>query len=84
MRKLSTGLTRSDHFGQLFPMYLGDETKVEQLCKNALMGSIIDCVWKDIAVRSVDREYFKGDGHRCFEQQLLWRGVRLRRKDADT
>mgnify|MGYP001122124862 CR=1 FL=1 len=40
-------------------MYLGEEAKVELLCENTLMGSIIDRFGEDVCVQSVDREHFK-------------------------
>ena len=51
--------TVSDYFGQTFSMYLGEEAEVELLCKNALMGSIIDRFGEDVAVQVVDGEHFK-------------------------
>lgn len=49
----------SDYFVQTFSMYLGEEAKVELLCENALMGSIIDRFGENVAVQVVDREHFK-------------------------
>ena len=40
-------------------MYLGEEAKVELLCENALMGSIIDRFGEDVSVQIVDKEHFK-------------------------
>lgn len=51
--------TISDYFGQTFSMYLGEEAKVELLCENALMGSIIDRFGEDVSVQIVDKEHFK-------------------------
>ena len=51
--------TISDYFGQTFSMYLGEEAKVELLCENALMGSIIDRFGENVSVQIVDREHFK-------------------------
>lgn len=58
-RKHPANFTISDYFGQAFSMYLGDEAKVDLLCKNALISSIIDRFREDVAVQIVDREYSK-------------------------
>lgn len=58
-RKRSADFTISDYFGQTFSMYLGEEAKVELLCENALMGSIIDRFGEDVSVQIVDKEHFK-------------------------
>lgn len=58
-RKRPADFTISDYFGQTFSMYLGEEAKVELLCENALMGSIIDRFGEDVCVQIVDREHFK-------------------------
>ena len=39
--------------------YLSEDAKVELLCENALMGSIIDRLGEDISVQIVDKEHFK-------------------------
>ena len=41
------------------PSYLSEDAKVELLCENALMGSIIDRLGEDISVQIVDKEHFK-------------------------
>ena len=58
-RKRPADFTISDYFGQTFSMYLGEEAKVELLCENALMGSIIDRFGENVSVQIVDREHFK-------------------------
>lgn len=58
-RKRPADFTISDYFGQTFSMYLGEEAKVELLCENALMGSIIDRFGEDVSVQIVDSEHFK-------------------------
>ena len=58
-RKRPADFTISDYFGQTFSMYLGEEAKVELLCANALMGSIIDRFGENVSVQIVDREHFK-------------------------
>ena len=58
-RKRPADFTISDYFGQTFSMYLGEEAKVELLCENALMGSIIDRFGEDVSVQIVDKEHFK-------------------------
>lgn len=58
-RKHPADFTISDYFGQTFSMYLGEEAKVELLCENALMGSIIDRFGEDVSVQIVDKEHFK-------------------------
>lgn len=58
-RKRPADFTISDYFGQTFSMYLGEEAKVELLCENALMGSIIDRFGEDVSVQIVDKEHFR-------------------------
>lgn len=39
--------------------YLSEDAKVELLCENTLMGSIIDSFGEDVSVQIVDKEHLK-------------------------
>jgi len=51
--------TISDYFTQAFSMYSGEECLIELLCKNELMGSIIDRFGLSVQTEVVDKEHFK-------------------------
>lgn len=44
---------------KLFSMYSGENTRVEILCENSMMNSVIDRFGKDVFVTKVDDEHFK-------------------------
>lgn len=53
------GFSVADYFTQAFSMYSGEECRVELLCENELMGSIIDRFGPGVQIEVVDREHFK-------------------------
>ena len=44
---------------KLFSMYSGENTRVEIICENAMMNSVIDRFGKDVFVTKVDEGHFK-------------------------
>lgn len=44
---------------KIFSMYSGENTRVEILCENSMMNSVIDRFGKDVFVMKVDEEHFK-------------------------
>lgn len=49
----------STYFGRIFSMFSGEECRIELLCKNELMGSVIDRFGEDVTTEMVDGEHFK-------------------------
>ena len=44
---------------KLFSMYSGENKRVEILCENSMMNSVIDRFGKDVFTEVVDEEHFK-------------------------
>lgn len=53
------GFSVASYFTQVFSMYSDEECRVELLCENELMGSIIDRFGPGVQTEVVDREHFK-------------------------
>lgn len=51
--------TVSDYFGQTFSMFTGEDCRVELLCENELMASIIDRFGEKVETEVVDGGHFK-------------------------
>lgn len=51
--------TVSDYFGQTFSMFTGEDCRVELLCENELMASIIDRFGEKVHTELADEEHFK-------------------------
>ncbi|MGI6744055.1 MAG: helix-turn-helix transcriptional regulator [Eubacteriales bacterium] len=48
----------ADYFTEVFSMFDGDECRVELLCENQLMDSIIDRFGEEVETNIVDKEHF--------------------------
>lgn len=53
------GFSIADFFEKEFSMLAGEHCKVELLCENKLMGSLIDKFGTDFHVEAIDENYFK-------------------------
>ena len=58
-KPMPDGYEVSDFFEKEFSMMAGETCTVELLCKNALMGSIIDKFGEDVQTEVYDPEHFK-------------------------
>ncbi len=56
---MGEGFSIGEYSRQLFSMYSGENTRVEILCENRMMNSVIDRFGKDVFVMKVDGEHFK-------------------------
>jgi predicted DNA-binding transcriptional regulator YafY len=48
----------ADYFTEVFSMFDGDECRVELLCENQMMDSIIDRFGEEVETNIVDKEHF--------------------------
>lgn len=56
---MGEGFSVGEYSRKLFSMYSGESSRVEILCENKVMNSVIDRFGKDVFVLKVDDEHFK-------------------------
>lgn len=56
---MGEGFSIGEYSRKLFSMYSGESSRVEILCENKVMNSVIDRFGKDVFVLKVDDEHFK-------------------------
>lgn len=56
---MGKGFSIGEYSKKIFSMYSGDSTRVEIVCENNMMNSVIDKFGEEVFVRKLDDEHFK-------------------------